>query len=716
MRKSKALSILLTLVILVSSFQLSFAVDLDNITEYNMEIVLNTEENIIEGKQDIRFINTYDDDLDELVFHLYADSYESYETLPSIGGIYLPEGEELPQLSEEEKGSIDINQVIVDGEEVKYTEDNQLLKIEMEDSIEKGEEINIKIEFILKIPQGHHRLHYMEGVYSLTNWHPILSVYDEESDTWNKNPYHPIGESNYSDVSNYNVQLVVPKEMEVAPTGTIVEEIEAGENKTVNIKAENVRDFVILMSPNYEIKTKEVDGIKISAYYLENERGLKEETADILLEEVAKTVEFMNKTFGKYAYDELRIAETYLSGGAMEYPQVIQMGTLSNLSHANISERAPWLLEAAVHETIHQWWYVGVGSDEFNESFLDESLTVFTTAYYFQKEYGDYHGNGINHAIRRFIYPSDTKPFNSSVEEFSDWGEYSRVIYNEAPAFFEDLRQRVGEEKFIEIFRTYYETYLFKNASIDGLLEIIGEIAGKEVEEVMTKGVSEPNYYPENIKLTPEEERVFYAKERIGMIEDYEQQYGLIAGSIILRGLKGEKVILVSPKSDSKEAPEENGMMFDGLEELKSSIEQSLTADYGIEIDIVDEENIIEEQREENLIIIGNPKKSNMLKEMAPKLPIAIDSATIEVNKLSIENENTSGMFISENPYNEDSLAFIIFLDDENGELGQRKVETPDGTVVIYSEPLSYKYNPAYNLDTQFVIDVDNIEIRGMYK
>ena len=157
--------------------------------------------------------------------------------------------------------------------------------------------------------------------------------------------------------------------------------------------------------------------------------------AEILLEEVAKTVEFMNKTFGRYAYDELRIVETYLSGGAMEYPQVIQMGRIGLYEDVNLEESAPWLVEAAVHETVHQWWYVGVGNDEFNEPFLDESLTVFTTAYYFEKEYGEYHDNGVKARIRRYIYPTYTSPLNSSVDDFTNWSEYTNAIYERGPAF-----------------------------------------------------------------------------------------------------------------------------------------------------------------------------------------------------------------------------------------------------------------------------------------
>ncbi len=47
----------------------------------------------------------------------------------------------------------------------------------------------------------------------------------KKTNKWDKNPYHPIGgESNYSDVSNYNVKLTIPKNMVVASTGNITKE------------------------------------------------------------------------------------------------------------------------------------------------------------------------------------------------------------------------------------------------------------------------------------------------------------------------------------------------------------------------------------------------------------------------------------------------------------------------------------------------------------
>ncbi len=716
MNKKRFLSVILLLVILLSSFQLGFTADLDNLTQYEINITLNTEAHTVEGEQKVVFTNNYNTDLNSLVFHLYPNSYESYETLPSIGGMYLVEGEETPKLTEEQKGYIKVQKVRINDEEAKYTDDNQILKINMEEPLKRGEKVEIKIEFTIKVPEGPHRFHHREGIYSLTNWYPVLSIYNVKNKEWDENPYHPVGESNYSDVSNYNVELTVPKKMVVAPTGTIIEEKENGENKTIVIKAEKVRDFVILMSDKYKVKTKEVDGIKVSNYYLIEEGKKENATADMVLDEVVKTIKFMNKTIGKYPYDELRIVETYLAGGAMEYPQVIQMGRYWDLMEINIRESAPFTIEAAIHETIHQWWYVAVGNNEFEEPFLDESLTVFTTAYYFEKEYGKNHENGIDYTIRNSIYQSRILPLNSSVDEFENWGDYGETIYRRGPAFFESLKQKVGEEKFIKILKTYYEKYEFENATINDLLDIIEKVAGKDIKNAMKAAVTESNYYPEDIKLTREEQEAFYINQEKRYLKESEKTNGLIIGSIALRALEGEEVIIVKPEYLS----EEDLIIFEQFTQMLLRDNMSgmkVKEDDDSKMKVKEEKDLTETDKQGNLILIGYPNKNSMIKEMSSELPIKIYGDTINIDGVSIKNESVTGTFIAENPNNREKLVQIIFLyektpvekNDIDNTLGVREG-------YIMHDRTMHKYNPMYNYDNQFIINVKDIEIQGKYK
>ena len=98
---------------------------------------------------------------------------------------------------------------------------------------------------------------------------------------------------------------------------------------------------------------------------------------------------------------------------------------------------------------------------------------------------------------------------------------------------------------------------------------------------------------------------------------------------------------------------------------------------------------------------------------MVPHLPIKLNTDTVEVNKITIENDNVSGMFISKNPYNEDALSLIIFLDSKEDDKNLVEVRTSDGIIYIYEGRLSSEFNPLYNYSIQFIIDVDDIQIQG---
>ncbi|HSH35422.1 M1 family aminopeptidase, partial [Schnuerera sp.] len=284
-------------------------------------------------------------------------------------------------------------------------------------------------------------------------------------------------------------------------------------------------------------------------------------------------------------------------------------------------------------------------------------------------------------------------------------GDYSQTIYTRGPVFFEDLRQRVGEEKFIEILKNYYEKFLFKNATIEDLLDVIEEVSGKEIREIMDKAVKEPNYFPQDIQLSEEESNIFYKRQEQQRLTGYEKARGLVLGSIVLRGLEGEEIILVKPEHIRDEDLQD-------VESLINMLTSSLDFQFDIKLKVVEENEITEEEKEENLIIIGYPKKNSIIKEMMPKLPIDLNSHKLNINGVSIENKNTSGIFISENPSNSNKLTLVIFL-DENKEKKKQTV-TPDG--YILDADIIYNYNPLYNSDIQFIINVGDIEIRGLYK
>ena len=153
------------------------------------------------------------------------------------------------------------------------------------------------------------------------------------------------------------------------------------------------------------------------------------------------------------------------------------------------------------------------GNDEFNESFLDESLSTFSTAYYFEKTKGKYAKEGILRSLRykyTRMYDLGFSNFNipafaSNVKEFENEYVYNMAMYRMGALLFEDLREKVGDTEFSDVIQTYFRTYKLKNASIKGFLNIVEEKCGKDTRRYMENCIYLKNYNPEHLRITSEE-------------------------------------------------------------------------------------------------------------------------------------------------------------------------------------------------------------------
>lgn len=458
---------------------------------YYLNLALSNEEKKLKGYEVVRFKNNYKTNLKDIAFHLYADSYNTAETKPSIGRAS-------DKLTKAEIGDIKIDSIKVNGKSMKYTENNQILKFDLEQELKPGDTGEVAIEFTLKIPQSTDRLGYMNNQYSLTNWYPILSIYDENTASWDETPFHPVGESNYSESSDYKVTIAVPSGMIVTGTGVNTSKKAENSMDILSFEALNNRDFVLFMSKDYKNLSTTVDGIKVNSYYLR-----EKETASRMLNLASEALKFYNKVYGKYPYPEYDVVETYLQGGAMEYPTATQMGPYMKLSSDYRTGKFTFFDEAVVHETAHQWWYSTVGNNEFKEPVLDETFTSYATALFFEKQFGEYSPLAVKASFLT-MPAKNYGPISRETDKYN-WNDFSLVIYKIAPVILEDLRQKVGEEKFNNIFKSYYEKFKYKNASLEGFLEIVKDKCGSEMSTYIKNAFTSPNYSNASMSLSRDE-------------------------------------------------------------------------------------------------------------------------------------------------------------------------------------------------------------------
>jgi hypothetical protein len=578
------------------------------------------------------------------------------------------------KLEKDEIGDITITNVTVDNKKIEFTQANQILKIKPTAAIKTNQIINIKIDFTLKLPITQNRLGYFNNVYSVTNWYPIISIYDTHTNKWDENPFHPIAESNYSDIANYNVSINVPDNMVLASTGITNSNKRAEKTtKTYNITAENVRDFVFIMSPNFKVITKVCDGITINSFYLQDDNytsdkdGIETNTNDAkkraeeLLDLSIDTLKFFGENFGKYPYKELDTVETYIQGFAMEYPQLIQMGKYypSYGSFINFTE------ESTVHEIGHQWWYVTVGNNEFKDTFLDESLTAFSTAYYFEKKYGKYSSAGIAVSLRNNIdmFIGSSTPINIPVDQIKV-NDFGKLFYSMGALVFENLRQKVGEETFLKIIKTYYERNTFKNATLDDLLSVIEQIGGKEAKDQVLSDINSKDFNPTHLALSnleldemkKETDKQYRLQIKQGL-EYYKDVNKNNFASFFIKALDNSDVYLVKP-SNRIMSEEAKTTLDNTIDMLKMRFENQ----FALNVIVKEDKDLTEQELKENcLIFIGNSMENTSLKLVIDKLPIDFSKDKIEFNDVTIKNKDISGMLISDTSKNKHSIV-LVFL------------------------------------------------------
>ncbi len=451
---------------------------------YDIIIIFNPQKKELYCKQTIDYVNEHNVDFQELYFHLYPNGFKDEKRVP-----FLNDEKEKAYPNGFSPGWIEFGSVSIQGTPADfqiggYSDD--ILAVLLEEPLKPRGSTKIEMEYTVKIPNSIGRFGYGEHTFNITNWYPIACVYDDEG--WNRDPYYPIGDPFYSDTANYRVKIKAPANYTIATTGAILDINAETDYRLWDIEALAVRDFAWQASEEFEVESRQIDGIVIHSYFLPQDRneGLN------ALNYAAWAIKTFNDRFGKYPYKQFSVVQSDFFIGGMEYPNLVMVDR--NLYRQN-SET--WLEYVIVHETAHQWWYGLVGNDQIDEAWLDEALAEYSTILYYGHRYGEekekeiynsvivegkcYYldnyidNNGVDYAIDQSIY------------DFPHWLIYDLLVYGKGASIFHEMRETVGDKKFYAILKEYYRSNRFKNATLTELLIACEKITGESWEEYFGK-------------------------------------------------------------------------------------------------------------------------------------------------------------------------------------------------------------------------------------
>ncbi|MEM9884305.1 MAG: M1 family metallopeptidase [Bacteroidota bacterium] len=479
----------------ISTFTLNAQVDRwQQRAEYEMEIDFDVEKHRFTGKQKLVYYNNSPDTLDRIFYHLYFNAFQpgsmmdirqySVDSDPRVG-------KRISKLGPNEIGYHKVTSLKQDGQMTTYEVVGTILEVDLAQPILPKTKTTLAMEFHSQVPLQIRRSGRMnrEGIdYSMAQWYPKLSEYDYQG--WHANPY--VGREFHGVWGDFDVKISIDKNYVVAATGYIQnpEAVGNGYNSTgkqqakkgkitYHFNAPKVHDFVWAADPEYKHTTRETpDGILMRFFYKENEKT--KENWEALPKVMEEVFDYANKNYGKYPYD----VYAFIQGGdgGMEYP----MATLIT------GERSfPSLVGVSIHELLHSWYQMVLGTNESLYAWMDEGFTSFASTEitnHLRKEkllQGKAVENPHASNFRGFSFfakSGQEEPLSTHADHFVSNRAYGVAAYTKGSIFMAQLKYIMGEEAFQKGILRYYNTWKFKHPNPNDFIRIMEKESGLELD------------------------------------------------------------------------------------------------------------------------------------------------------------------------------------------------------------------------------------------
>ncbi len=436
-----------------------------NISTYNIDIDFDRNTKTLNAKQTLKYVNRSNDILKEVYFHLYPNSFSELVESPVSSNNYST-----CYYNGKSFGKIEITRCKLNGVDISLnyaSMTKEIASILIDIPFYPNESVEIYFEYNVILPNCNHRFGYGENTYNINNFYPIACVY--EDGVWDTHTYNKIGDPFYSEVSNYVVNFTADSDLTFAFSGNINSKTKTNGKTCYEISNNAIRDFSIVGGENLKVHSTTYNDININYYYTDDENYQKSLSCAV------DSIKTFSNLFCEYPYDNYNVVQADFCYGGMEYPNLVMI--------SNSIKDYDDYLNCIIHETAHQWWYSLVGNNEYDEAWLDESLTEFSTAIFY--DYNDGY-NKLSSDIVKACYSNfefyvtvyqdvlgevDTS-MNKNLDDFSSEVEYVYSVYVKGVMMYDSLKNII-KDKLITALSVYAKRFAYQNANQDDLINTI---------------------------------------------------------------------------------------------------------------------------------------------------------------------------------------------------------------------------------------------------
>ncbi len=487
--------------------------------DYKIKVELDDENQRIIGSEVVTYYNFSPDPLKYVWLQLDMNMFDenSINALSKTGGINQKmtaaqlngmnaASSVYGNVSDKKKLGFDITLVKdAKGNNLKYTINSTMMRIELPTPIGTGQTFVFKIDWNYNITDYYGRSGYEyfaeDGNYNyfIAHWFPRMCVYDDVNG-WQNKQFMGNGEFALT-FGNYEVSITAPEDHVVVATGEcqnwskvlsksqfarigqaskstepvlIVNQEEAEQRmknpskkkQTWEFKAQNVRDFAFASSRRFIWDAMQTDvygnGRKIWSMSVYSKEGnpLWEQYSTKVVEHTLKS--YGNRTI-EYPYPVAISCHAEPRGG-MEYPMISFNGGRPEPDGTYSPQTKAGMIGVIIHEVGHNFFPMIVNSDERQWTWMDEGLNTFCQYLAEQEWDRDFLSRrGEAQSIVPYMRsdPSQMQPIMTNSENIIQFGNNA---YGKPAAALNILRETVmGRELFDYAFKEYARRWAFKH-------------------------------------------------------------------------------------------------------------------------------------------------------------------------------------------------------------------------------------------------------------
>ena len=301
------------------------------------------------------------------------------------------------------------------------------MHIILDEEVPPGADGTLAMDLRISVPARNDRFGYHQGLTYVGTALPTLAIHDD--DGWHLDPFIDIGESFYSVVGTYRVELDVPAAMDTPTTGVATRTATSATRRVTTYTAHDVRDFEWAAGHLRRRVATTSDGTRIRAWF--SPSLTSPSRADQALNDGRETMERFDDAFGPFPYPEMdMVLSAFTSFSGMEYPTII----FTNPDRHTVA-----------HELAHQYWYGIVGDDQFDEPWLDESFATWSQFLPSEPWVG----------CRAYEWPSESANLTNDMAYWSAHQNEYWIVYDQGGCMLANLAERFGLSRFLQILRGY---------------------------------------------------------------------------------------------------------------------------------------------------------------------------------------------------------------------------------------------------------------------